>query len=234
LELRPPTQGPQSSKPNAVKLSNLHIAVSSFAAIAGVAIAAYQTFAPAPPGQQPLNVVVALDPQKADAAQGNVVVEKSDVIPAIATQSLELGREAGITAALKDGSEKRYSFTNLFDGRPDTYLTIQQPDNELNILVTFKGNAARLVTALEYTPPTGTDPLTLATTVDVIVLPEGQLEASGRPVMSFTLQKSLESQTFAIPGRAEGKGLWLRVSGAETAEKSVVGDFRILSEGLAQ
>ncbi len=213
-----------------VKLSNLHIAATSFAAIAGVAIAGYQAFGPHLSGQPPLNVVVALDSQKATA---NMVVEKSDAIPAMATQSIELGRDALITAALKDGSEKRYSFTNLFDGRSDTYLTITQPDTEVNILVSFKGTAPRTVTALEYTPPAGADPLTLATTIDVMVLPDGQLEASGRPVMSFTLQQSLESQIFAIPGRAQGKGLWLRMAGAETAAKSVVGDFRILSEGLA-
>lgn len=213
-----------------MKLSNLHIAVSSFAAIAGVAIAGYQAFGPSASVTQPMSVVVALDQQQASA---NMVVEKSDAIPAMATESVELGRDATITAALKDGSEKRYSFTDLFDGRSDTFLTVSQPDHEVNVLVSFKGNAARTVTALEYTPPAGADPLTLARTVDVMVLPEGQLEASGRPVMSFTLQQSLQSQMFPIPGRAQGKGLWLRLAGAETAPKSVIGDFRILSEGVA-
>ena len=65
------------------------------------------------------------------------------------------------------------------------------------------------------------------------MLPEGQLEASGRPVISFSLPQSAETRTFAIPGRAEGKGLWLRVAAAPGAQKSYVGDFRILSEGIA-
>jgi hypothetical protein len=73
----------------------------------------------------------------------------------------------------------------------------------------------------------------MVTKVDVMVLPEGQLEASGRPVLSFSLPQSAEPHTYAIPGRAEGKGLWLRVAGTATAGKSYVGDFRILSEGLA-
>ena len=73
----------------------------------------------------------------------------------------------------------------------------------------------------------------MVTTVDVMVLPRGQLEASGRPVISFSLPQSSEAHTFAIPGRAEGKGLWLRVAGNITDKKSFVGDFRILSEGLA-
>jgi hypothetical protein len=66
-----------------------------------------------------------------------------------------------------------------------------------------------------------------------MVLPEGQLEASGRQVMSFTLPQSSEPHTFAIPGRAEGKGVWLRIAGNANADKSFVGDFRILSEGVA-
>ena len=94
----------------------------------------------------------------------------------------------------------------------------------------FKGNTSRDVTALEYIPPAGVDPQNMAATVDVMVLPEGQLEASGRPVISFTLPQSTETRTFAIPGRAEGKGLWLRVAAAPGQEKSYVGDFRILSE----
>jgi hypothetical protein len=203
------------------------------AAIAGVAIAAYQTFTSQPAGQAPVNVVVSMDPQKADAATPNEVVEKSDVIPSIATESIELGRDATITAAMKDGSENRYTFTNLFDGRDDTFLAIKKPDSELNILVTFKISDSRPVTAIEYLPPVGVDPAKLATTMDVIILPSGQLEASGRPVISFSLPQSAESRIFPIPGRAEGKGLWLRIAGAPDADSSYVGDFRILSEGLA-
>ena len=217
----------RSSKPNAVKLTNFHIFISSVAAIAGVAIAAYQAVQPP---HQPVNVVVAMEPPKATP---DSVIEKSDAIPAIATRSVELGRDAIITAALKDGSENRYSFTNLFDGRDDTFLAIKQSDGELNMLVTFRNGTSRPVTAIEYNPPQGVDPAKLATTVDLMVLPDGQLEASGRPVISFSLLQSSESHIYPIPGHAEGKGLWLRVSGIAGAEQSYVGDFRILSEGVA-
>ncbi len=67
----------------------------------------------------------------------------------------------------------------------------------------------------------------------MIVLPDGQLEASGRPVISFSLPQSGDSRIFAIPGRAHGKGLWLRVAGEPGADRSFVGDFRILSENVA-
>lgn len=216
----------RSSKPNALKLSNFHIVISSLAAVAGVGIAGYQAFAPQPAAQAPVNVVVSLD-QQADET-----VSKTDA-PALMTETVNLASGASFSAAMKDGSEERYSFGSLFDGAGDTFLAIEPPDGEINILVLFSGNAAREVTALEYTPPAGVDPKSMATTVDVIVLPEGQLEASGRPVISFSLPQSNEARTFAIPGRAEGKGLWLRVAAAPGGQKSFVGDFKILSERVA-
>jgi len=216
-----------------VKLSNFHIVISSLAAVAGVAIAAYQTFLPQPKAQQsPLNVVVAVEPQKSDGVVPNETIAKTNSL-ALDTETVNLTQDASFGAALKDGSENRYSFQNMFDGAADTFLAITPPDQELNVLVLFKGDAAREVTALEYTPPAGVDPASMATSVDIMVLPEGQLEASGRPVISFSLPQSSETRTFAIPGRAEGKGLWLRVASKSGGEKSYVGDFRVLSERVA-
>jgi hypothetical protein len=222
----------RSSKPDAVKLSNFHIVITSLAAVAGVAIAGYQAFAPQPSAQQPVNVVVSLDQQNADAAAAGDSVAKTDA-PALMTETVNLAQNASFAAALKDGSENRYNFASLFDGESDTFLAIEAPDQELNILVMFNGSVSRDVTALEYIPPAGVDPRNMAATVDVMVLPEGQLEASGRPVISFSLPQSAETRTFAIPGRAEGKGLWLRVAAAPGQEKSYVGDFRVLSERVA-
>ena len=219
-------QDGRSSKPNAVKLGNFHIVITSLAAIAGVGIAGYQAFAPQPSAQAPVNVVVSLDPA------ADETVSKTDA-PALMTEAVNLAQDASFSAALKDGSENRYVFASLFDGESDTFLAIEPPDQELNILVLFSGTSAREVTALEYIPPAGVDPRNMAATVDVIVLPEGQLEASGRPVISFSLPQSTETRTFAIPGRAEGKGLWLRVAAAPGQEKSFVGDFKVLSERLA-
>lgn len=221
-----------SSKPSSVKLTNFHVVISSLAAIAGVALAAYQTFIPHQTAQPPVNVVVTLDPQKADAGGAGTTVVKSDP-PTLLTEAVNLAQDASVTAALKDGSETRYSFASLFDGANDTFLAIAPPDQELNILVMFRDGQSHDVTALEYIPPAGVDPASLATTVDVMVLPEGQLEASGRPVISFSLPQSAETRTFAIPGREEGKGLWLRIAGKPGTAKSYVGDFRILSEHVA-
>lgn len=221
-----------SSKPNSLKLTNFHIVISSLAAIAGVGLAAYQTFQPHPAAQQPVNVVVSVDPLKADALTPNEIVPKSDA-PKLATQTLNLAEGARFTAALKDGSDARYNFASLFDGQDDTFLAINPPDTELNILALFQGNKPLDVTALEYLPPVGVDPASMAKTVDLMVLPEGEIGGAGRAVLSFELPQSGEPRTFAIPGGAVGKGLWLRVVGAPGAAKSYVGDFRILSEQVA-
>jgi hypothetical protein len=215
-----------------VKLTNFHILVSSLAAIAGVALAAYQTFLVHPAVQPPVNVVVTVDPQKSDSAATGETVAKSNP-PPLLTEAANLAQDATFGAALKDGSEARYSFASLFDGADDTFLAITPPDEELNILVMFKDGRQHEVTALEYIPPAGVDPAAMATTLDIMVLPEGRLEASGRPVISFTLPQSAETRTYAIPGREQGKGLWLRVAGKPGTGKSYVGDFRVLSEYVA-
>lgn len=220
-----------SSKPNSVKLTNFHIVISSLAAIAGVGIAAYQTFLPNHAAQPPLNVVVSLDQQKADAVVPNETVPKSDA-PALRTETINLAEGASFAAALKDGSENRYSFNTLFDGQPDTFLAIAPPDQELNMLVTFPGNQVRSVTAIEYTPPEGVDPSAMAESVDVTILPGGDF-AAGLPVYSFSLPQSTEPRTFAITGGVQGAGVNLRVAAKPGAAKSYVGDFRILSEQVA-
>lgn len=221
-----------SSKPNSVKLTNFHIVISSLAAIAGVGLAAYQTFQPQPAAQAPVNVVVSVDPQKADAVTPNETVAKSDA-PKLATETVNLAEGASFAAALKDGSETRYNFASLFDGHDDTFLAINPPDTELNILALFKGDSPHEVTALEYLPPAGVDPASMAKSVDLMVLPEGEIGGAGRAVMSFELPQSAEPRTFAIPGGAVGKGLWLRIVGAPDAAKSYVGDFKVLSEQVA-
>jgi len=219
LERKGPTPAAQSSRASASKLSNLHIVVSSFAALAGVGLAGYQAFAPglAP---QPLQVTVAIDPAKvteAKTAPIETVGAKAD-----AEASVSPARDATYGAALKDGSEQRYQFANLFDGKADTYLTIAPPDSEINVLVTFGSAAGGAVSEIEYSPPQGVDPSQLATVADIMVLPDGEIGASGRPVSSFKLPVEGGRQSFALAAPEPGKGLWLRVAGG-----AIVGDFTI-------
>ncbi len=226
------------------RLSSLHLGISAFAALAGVVFAGIQAFGPTS-GSAPINVTVALDPAKS-GAQANLDVTKtlrpgttdavnagtkSDITtatlpqPSIQTAALDLSKTVA-TAALKDGSEQRYQFHDLFDGRPETSLTIAAPDQEINVLLDLGGD--RKVSALDYVPPAEAGGAVLANILDVMVLPEGALEASGRPVFSFPLQTTAGRQTFSLPGETHGKYLWLRIAGPQGAEKVAVGDFKIL------
>jgi hypothetical protein len=225
------------------RLSSFHLGISAFAALAGVVFAAIQAFGPTS-GSGPINVTVALDPAKSgETAAANVDVSKTT---SLATDAVNAGGKGNITtalpgsgvqmaldlshnpatAALKDGSDQRYRFRDLFDGRPETSLLITVPDKEINVLLDLGGD--RQVAALEYVPAPDAQGAARATVFDVMALPEGALEASGRPVFSFPLQTEAGRQTFSLPGQIHGKYLWLRIAGPDSAEKIAVGDFRIL------
>lgn len=228
----------------ASRWSSFHLGISAFAALAGVVFAGIQAFSPTL-GTQPINVTVDLDGAKTETgAAADVEVAKTadaiDTVNALAksgitaatlpasgvqTAALDLSHNVA-TAALKDGSEQRYRFSDLFDGRPETSVTISAPDREINVLLDLGGD--RQVSALDYMPPPDVQGGSNATILDVMALPEGQLEASGRPVMSYPLQTSAGRQTFALPAGTHGKYLWLRIAGPDGAEKVAVGDFRIL------
>ena len=214
--------GLPSSNPKPARFSNAHMVATSFAAIAGVAIAAYQTLMPsASPPQQQVQVTLAVEPP---VAKADIPVAKGD---AVQVGPFDIGRGAQFSAALKDGAEQRYRLAELFDGKLETSLNIAAPDSELNVLVSFAEDIAQPVNMIEYVPPSGSF-ATAATQLDVMVLPEGQMDTTGRPIQSFTLQTTPGKQFFALPGHAMGKGVWLRIAGPANATTIAIGDFKIL------
>jgi hypothetical protein len=236
-------QAPQSSDDDGLpgpdnpargaRFTNFHIAVSAFAALAGVIFAGIQTFVP---GSLPVNVTLAVDPP-ASASNMDItkttggtvnVNSKADGTgePALQLAAVELDGRATFTGALKDASAGRYSYRDLFDGRPETFVTIEAPENEINMLVELP--ASETIGGIEYTPPRDAGGLAPAAVLDVMILPENQLEASGSPVMSFALQTSPGSQTFTLPQKGEGKGLWLRLAGPAGMGDVAVGDLKVL------
>ncbi len=217
--------GDRSSNHEPARLTSFHIAISSFAALAGVIIAGWQAFGPThPQGTQPVNVTLTVPHQ----AAVNGAPAKGDT-ELITTSTTDLAKDASFSSADKE-DEGRYAFSEIFDGKPDTYITLMDKDNELNVMVNFPGDAAREVTAISYTTPKGVAPDKLATSVDVMVLPEPDAGISGHPVYSFTLQTTPGTQTFAIPGRNAGKAVWLRIAGNAAASGIAIGDFRIIRE----
>jgi hypothetical protein len=218
------------------RLTNFHIAISAFAALAGVVFAGIQTFLPGSPWGTPINVTLAVDPKR-EVSNMDVTKTIGETVnlgsktdgtgePALQLAALELDGRATFTGAFKDESAGRYPYRDLFDGRPETFVTIEAPENEINILVELP--SVQMVGGIEYTPPRDRGSLAPAAVLDVMVLPESQLEASGRPVMSFALQTSPGSQVFTLPQKSEGKGLWLRLAGPAGMGNVAVGDLKVL------
>jgi len=220
-----------SVEPAGRKLTNFHIAISAFAALAGVVFAGIQTFLPGP---SPI-VTLAMDrPQsqgldvtKSTSAAVNVASKANGTgDAALELAALDLDGRTNFTSALKDESSGRYPYRDLFDGRPDTFLTIEAPENEINLFVDLPSR--EVIGGIEYTPPKETGGLAPAAVMDVMVLPDTEMDGAGRPVMSFALQSSPGSQTFTLPQKSEGKGLWLRIAGPVGMGNIAVGDFKIL------
>lgn len=195
---------------------------TSFAAVAGVAIAGYQTlYRPAEPASPPVQVTVAVDPAKASTSLTDV--SKGD---SSATPGKDLAQGAAFSAALNDGTDARYTFAELFDGNAQTRLSISEPDTEINVLMTFAGGRSQPVRIIQYEPPAGASGAA-ATQLDVMLLPEGQMSGAGRAIQSFTLQTSPGRQSFELPGGDSGKGIWLRIAGPAGQGPISVGEFSV-------
>ncbi len=204
------------------RFSGIHMLATSFAAVAGVAIAAYQTLHHSPDVAPPaVQVTVAVDPPKALASSTDVSKGDSSSVP-----GQDLAQGAALSAALNDGIEQRYSFADMFDGNAQTKLSIKEPDSEINVLLTFAGGQAQVVRNIEYLPPAAGG--TSATQLDVMVLPEGQMSGAGRAIQSFELQTTPGKQSFEIPGVETGKAIWFRIAGPAGQGAISVGEFRVL------
>jgi hypothetical protein len=225
--------GGQSSNSGSTRLSAFHLVISSLGVIAGVALAIYQIVTPSS-GPTPVNVTVTVDPAMLEKnAPGTEVAKTEPLQGAGKTDVLLPGRKidlshARLLAALNDGSELKYPFRNLFDGRTETTLTLFEPDREINVLVDFAAAEATEVTGISYMPPASTSEARPVTGLDVMVLPDGQAGASGGQVYNFTLQTDQGAQSFALPPGLSGKAVWLRIAGAETTGKLAVGDFSLI------
>ena len=214
-----------SSRAKGGRLTNFHIAISAFAAVAGVVFAGIQTFLPGS-SPQPINLTLAVGPTASTDKASGLGAETAPAVPAYQLAALQLDGRTTISGAFKDQSAGRYAYRDLFDGRPETFVTVEAPENEINVLVDLP--EAEVVGGIEYTPPPDAGRFAPAAVLDVMVLPEGQLEASGRPVTSFALQGGPGSQTFSLPAKSLGKGLWLRIAGPAGMGDVAVGDIKVL------
>jgi hypothetical protein len=224
----------RSSNKSSNRLSSFHLVVSSLGVLVGIAIAVYQIAIPST-APAPVNVTVTVDPAKLQQAQGGTEVQKtSDAAAAMKADGLSGERlvdlsNARFSAALNDGSDSRYAFSNLFDGSRETALTFAGSDTEINVLVDFGSAAALPLAGITYSPPVPAEGVHPATLMDVMVLPEGQMGVSGGKVYNFVLQTDQGRQSFALPPGTTGKGLWLRIATNGATGPVAVGEFSLVA-----
>jgi hypothetical protein len=206
-------------------LKSTYLVISGACAVAGVLLGAIQTFGIMPansvqPATEPAEKVETVPPQP---AANQVTVAKLDPAAEATPAPLKFSRGA------RDGVLDRYPLADLFDGSPASFIETAPGEHELDFVAEFSGVQAMSVTGLEYRHPAAADAESMALQIDMIVLPEGELEGGGREVRSFTIAPQKGPQLFTIPA-SRGKGVWLRIAGAETAADLIVGDLRLVTK----
>ena len=205
----------------AVSMKGTYLAVSGVCAIATVVLGFVQAFGPE-------SIGVDASPKVQEAASEQPAAQLTVAKIDAAEVSLTPGRPLKFVRGTRDGVVDRYPMADLFDGNPDTWIETQPGERDLDFIAEFEGAGVHRITGIEYRHPAAADPDAVATLIDVIVMPEGSLEASGREVRSFTIAPEKGPQVFSIPGTS-GKGVWLRIAGSESAPDLVVGEVRLIT-----
>jgi hypothetical protein len=84
------------------------------------------------------------------------------------------------------------------------------------------------VTGIELSAPEGIPATAYAAALEVMILPDGSMEGSGRDVTTFTLQPGMAVQSFNLTPSL-GKALWIRLAGQAAAPATIIGDIRVLT-----
>lgn len=223
-------------------MQKTHLVISSVCAVGALALGIVQTFnlAPrtsAPPEAavqpvQPVPAAASVAPVAGvPAAETITQVAKSDApVETVAVKAAAEGQGPD-PARLKffsgaaDNAPLAIDAAALFDGRGDIAVTVEGA-NGFDFIVEWGEPGAFTVTGLQYTQPPGAGPAGRATSLDVMVIPEGDGAAAGQQVLSFPLSTDDGAQSLRIPA-TPGKGLWLRLAGGPEANAVALGKIRV-------
>jgi hypothetical protein len=223
-----------------MRIKNIHVLISALCAIAGVLIAAIQTFGTSE--AVPVEVKVELSGREAmpnAAPPASVNGDgKTDGVPSLGPNVTEIAptEPAGFAVASLDKAKflpatrpdtpSRFVLPVLFDSDPSTYLKLAAPEEDIDFIVEFPFVQPITITGMEIDAgeAQGLGPGKL----EVMILPSGSMEGSGRAVMSFDIRPGGGIQKFALPP-AEGKGAWIRIAAQPGAEETIIGDLRLIS-----
>jgi hypothetical protein len=212
-------------------MQNVHLAITGFCALMSVALAAVQTFR-SEPEKAPVEVTVVAPeaPVVAEPLETVNVASKQDSanVTEVPFQSAAVLSEARFAPATRPDVVSRYKLVDLFDGNPTTLLTLVPPDTDIDFIVELPMAEGAKVTGIEISAPEGIPVTAYAIAMEVMILPDGTMEGSGRDVTTITLQPGLALQSFNLPPSL-GKALWIRLAGQAGAPATIIGDIRVLT-----
>ena len=102
--------------------------------------------------------------------------------------------------------------------------------NGVDFIIEFGEAGPLTVTGIDYRQPAVTRNVPRPVALDVMVLPEGQVEGGGRAILSFPLSEEEGVQSFRIPA-TPGKGLWIRLSGSIETSSLALGELKVQTAG---
>ena len=224
----------------AFRVKNIHVVISGLCAVAGVLIAAIQTFGGV--DSKPVEVKVEVRTPGTPAASKSAATVNSDIKR---NGTLELGQNstevtpsepsgfvvasldrAKFLPATRQDTHEKFPLPVLFDGNPSTYIKLQDPDNDIDFILEFPFASPLIITGMEIDAG-DSDPVA-PVKLEVMIIPSGTMEGGGRPVTSFDLRPGGGVQKFSLPP-VEGKGAWIRIAGRPGAAETIIGDLKLLS-----
>jgi hypothetical protein len=224
----------------AFRVKNIHVVISGLCAIAGVLIAAIQTFGGV--DSNPVEVKVELRTPGAPAESESAATVNGN---GKRNGTLELGRNstevtpsepsgfvvasldrAKFLPATRQDTAQKFPLPVLFDGNPSTYIKLQDPDNDIDFILEFPFTSPLVITGMEI--DAGDADAVAPVKLEVMIIPSGTMEGGGRPVTSFDLRPGGGPQKFSLPP-VEGKGAWIRIAGRPGAAETIIGDLKLLS-----
>jgi hypothetical protein len=224
----------------AFRVKNIHVVISGLCAVAGVLIAAIQTFGGV--DSKPVEVKVEVRTPGTPAESESAATVNSDIKR---NGTLGLGRNstevtpsepsgfvvasldrAKFLPATRQDTHEKFPLSVLFDGNPSTYIKLQDPDNDIDFILEFPFAGPLVITGMEIDAG-DSDPVA-PVKLEVMIIPSGTMEGGGRPVTSFDLRPGGGVQKFSLPP-VEGKGAWIRIAGRPGAAETIIGDLKLLS-----
>lgn len=227
---------PETGKgPRRMRMQSVHLAITGFCALVSVILAGVQTFR-SEPEKAPVAVQVVVPEANVASAPAQTETVNSDakadnVTEVARTEDFQLAAvlsEARFQPATRPDVLERYALRDLFDSNPTTLLTIAAPDTDLDFIVELPLADEAKVTGIEISAPEGIPANAYAATLEVMVLPDGTMEGSGRDVASFTLVSGSPVQLFELKPSL-GRALWIRIGGQPGASATIIGDIRVLT-----